>query len=66
MGAYVDGLPIPNSSIFLTNVASENLKGALEKDCVTEILILLISSPSSKSGKILFFDSSRTMLSFVS
>ena len=31
VGAYVEGLPIPSSSNFLTRVASENLKGGFEK-----------------------------------
>jgi hypothetical protein len=35
VGAYVDGLPIPNSSSFLTKVAYVNLKGYFVKDCVT-------------------------------
>ena len=39
VGAYVDGLPIPNSSSFLTKVASVNLKGYFVKT-VLQLLIL--------------------------
>ncbi len=50
VGAYVEGLPIPNSSSFLTRVASENLYGAFENDWVTNIFLQSSLSPTFKSG----------------
>ena len=50
VGAYVDGLPIPNSSSFLTKVASVNLKGYFVKDCVTVTDSLETSSPTRRFG----------------
>ena len=50
VGAYVDGLPIPNSSNFLTSEASVNLEGGLVNLCVDIIDFGLIVLPLTKFG----------------
>ena len=58
MLAYVDGRPIPNSSIFLTKLASEYLGGGSVKCCSSFNFKILISSPTFTSGNIFFASSS--------
>ena len=54
VGAYVEGLPMPSSSSFLTSEASENLNGGLVKNCVTCTFCFIICSPAVNFGSSLF------------
>ena len=54
MAEYVDGRPIPNSSIFLTKLASEYLGGGSVKCCFGRTFKNFNSSFSAKLGNFLF------------
>ena len=58
VGAYVEGLPIPNSSSCFTKDASVNLYGGLVKRCVALIKLYPRCSPIFKLGNIPAFSSS--------
>jgi hypothetical protein len=51
MLAYVEGRPIPNSSSFLTKLASEYLGGGCVK-CCSSIKASILTGPFETSGNI--------------
>ena len=62
--AYVEGRPIPNSSSFLTRLASEYLGGGSVKCCSSIILLIFTVSLFFTSGKILSASSLLSKLSY--
>ena len=61
MLAYVEGLPIPNSSSFFTRLASEYLGGGCVK-CCSSINSFIFTLPFSTSGRIFSFSFSPSTL----
>ena len=63
MLAYVEGLPIPNSSSFFTKLASENLGGGCVK-CCSSINLSILTSSFFTSGNIFSSSSSSILVNF--